>query len=570
MYKFVSLTPTVFRSKATWAVFLILIWLAGFPTPLAKAASITVNSTADTSISADGQCTLREAVANANSDSDTTGGDCVAGSGTDSISFTPGALGQTITLSGSEITISSNLSISASPTGITLNGNNTSRIFLINTGTTVTLSDLQITNGNTTGNGGGIQNLGTLTLNDSMVKNNTATAVGGGILNGTGASLTINSTTIVNNTIASTGGSQAGGGGISNSGTMVVNNATISNNSASGAATSDNGGGIRNVSGATATLNNVTLINNTTEFNGGGISNGGAITLNNTILAYNSAGNLGPNCRGNVTFNFSLTNSTSGCTVINGGGNLLGVDPLLTSLDANGGGTISLTQLTAFPRDDSPALNAGSNATCLSTDQRGNPRPVGTCDMGAFEKQADEEADHFCGTWVAGTPHTFGTNVNVTITPTSISNTSACISILKRAEYPGLIQSSGEFPILWTVALAANDTTTTYNLNVDFCYTDAELTNAGVSDENTIVIFHLLNGTWQTQTTTPNPTNNCAAVAGVTSLSPWTIVGNGGVPTAIELQNLTARTASSPQGIALVLMALLGLVAGIFLIRSRR
>ena len=51
------------------------------------AASISVNSTADNLTAGDGQCTLREAVTNANAGSDTTNGDCTAGTGADTISL---------------------------------------------------------------------------------------------------------------------------------------------------------------------------------------------------------------------------------------------------------------------------------------------------------------------------------------------------------------------------------------------------------------------------------------------------------------------------------------------------
>ena len=64
------------------------------------AATITVNSTADTTALADGQCTLREAIANANQNADTTGGDCAAGEprpAIDTIAFNiPGAVPHTI------------------------------------------------------------------------------------------------------------------------------------------------------------------------------------------------------------------------------------------------------------------------------------------------------------------------------------------------------------------------------------------------------------------------------------------------------------------------------------------
>jgi CSLREA domain-containing protein len=54
------------------------------------AATLNVNSTADQLIAGNGQCTLREAVINANGDSDTTAGDCAAGSGADLINVPAG------------------------------------------------------------------------------------------------------------------------------------------------------------------------------------------------------------------------------------------------------------------------------------------------------------------------------------------------------------------------------------------------------------------------------------------------------------------------------------------------
>jgi CSLREA domain-containing protein len=57
-----------------------------------SASSILVNSSADTVIVSDGECTLREAIENANTDSDITGGDCAPGSGTDTILFSNGMM----------------------------------------------------------------------------------------------------------------------------------------------------------------------------------------------------------------------------------------------------------------------------------------------------------------------------------------------------------------------------------------------------------------------------------------------------------------------------------------------
>ncbi|NJN44570.1 MAG: hypothetical protein HC806_07525, partial [Anaerolineae bacterium] len=133
-----------------------------------------MDSTADVTAT-DSQCTLREAIANADADSDTTGGDCAAGSGTDTISFDPSIFQGTITLSGTELSINSDLFIDGPNAGITVDGNATSRVFLVNSGT-VTFNNLIITNGNLAGAGtlvgGGIRNSGNLTINDSRIDSN--------------------------------------------------------------------------------------------------------------------------------------------------------------------------------------------------------------------------------------------------------------------------------------------------------------------------------------------------------------------------------------------------------------
>jgi len=120
-------------------------------------------------------------------------------------------------------------------------------------------------------------------------------------------------------------------------------------------------------------------------------------TINNSIIANNSAGTGGPDIgmySGTPTFNItnSLILSTAGMSgtgiPTNGvNGNIIGIDPQLAPLANNGGPT--QTHALALT---SPALNTGSNALAagLTTDQRGAPgaRIVGgTVDMGAFEWQ---------------------------------------------------------------------------------------------------------------------------------------------------------------------------------------
>ena len=61
----------------------------------AGAATIVVNSLADTVVSGDGVCTLREAILNAERDNHSGATDCAGGNGTDTITF---SLSGTITI----------------------------------------------------------------------------------------------------------------------------------------------------------------------------------------------------------------------------------------------------------------------------------------------------------------------------------------------------------------------------------------------------------------------------------------------------------------------------------------
>ena len=67
---------------ARWAALALLV----LPQPLYPAV-ITVDDSTST-VASDGLCSLPEAIDNANADADTTGGDCVAGSGADTALLT--------------------------------------------------------------------------------------------------------------------------------------------------------------------------------------------------------------------------------------------------------------------------------------------------------------------------------------------------------------------------------------------------------------------------------------------------------------------------------------------------
>src|SRR5271154_2603293 len=126
---------------------------------------IAVNTLSDASTSGDGLCSLREAIDNANSPgTDTTGGDCAIGTGQDTIKFT---------LSGT-ITIGSTLPPIANPSGdtmtidgsgqsITIAGDDTSQVFIVSPGATITLNNLTVAHGRALV-GGGVFTGGTLTV----------------------------------------------------------------------------------------------------------------------------------------------------------------------------------------------------------------------------------------------------------------------------------------------------------------------------------------------------------------------------------------------------------------------
>lgn len=231
----------------------------------------------------------------------------------------------------------------------------------------LTFVDTAITHNSTGlyGLGAGLYNSGNAQLVRVEVSHNNVTFDGGGIYNS--GDLTVTESTISGNFTQGPASSHFGGG-IYNKGTMTITNATISDNYGQG-------GGIANF--GTGTLTNVTLTANYTEEGDvdGGIRNQGDLTLTNTIVA----GNEGGDCFGAVTSGGHNLDSDGTCG-LGGAGDLSGVDPLLGELADNGGPTMTHALL-----EGSPAIDAGDDDACPETDQRGAPRPVETCDIGAYE-----------------------------------------------------------------------------------------------------------------------------------------------------------------------------------------
>ncbi len=418
------------------------VW-AALPSPDAWAATITVNTTTD-EYNSDGDCSLREAVIAANTD--TAVDACAAGSGHDTIAL--GAGNFTLSIAGNEdLAVQGDLDLK---TDITLTGagpNSTvitaaanDRVFEIGPSggenPTITMSRLAITGGNPGGGGwsGGAISLyrGSLTLAAVHVRNNpggvyaiaavntTALTIVdsrvdfnyGGISVGSTASALIMRSTISGNVVDNT----YNGGGITNAGALVVVNSTLSGNQ-----TDYDGGGIANT--GTAELYNVTIANNRADADanangdGGGIYQTGSLTLRNTLVGDNLLGTSTTStldCSGTLTSaGYNLVETTTGCTFSATSGDVTGLDPALDIL-SNYGGPVFTIRLQA----SSPAIDAGNPAGCidenaavLTIDQRGYARDA-ACDIGAYEADS------------AGTPTPTST-ATVTATATTTSTPTA-------------------------------------------------------------------------------------------------------------------------------------------------
>ncbi len=426
-------TRNVVRVGLTAKILLTALLFALAIAPGAQAATNTVTIAADS-----GAGSLRDTIAGS-----------VSG---DTINFSPGLTG-TISLTNGELVLATNVTIlGPGANTLAISGRTSNRVFRVNGGI-VAISGLTIQNGWVTGEspggggggggpgesvrGGGILNAGTLVLNSCLLSNNAANGgngspggdgEGGGIAS-TGA-LSLTNCTIRNNQAwggdgnsSGSGGGTGRGGGIYCEGTLQMHRSTVAGNSARGgtrqgpapdgqargggiraagvtdltlctlsgnqatAPSNARGGGLENL--AATTIRSCTIISNSAQQFAGGILPSATLTIQNSIVALNTA-NTSPNVDGAVV---SQGHNLVGAPVGSGGwtatGDQTGIDPQVGALQNNGGPTPTHA-LFWF----SPGMDQGNSAS-LATDQRGEPRyddptlanaPGGDgSDVGAYE-----------------------------------------------------------------------------------------------------------------------------------------------------------------------------------------
>jgi hypothetical protein len=214
---------------------------------------------------------------------------------------------------------------------------------------------------------------------------------GGGIFNK--GNLTVENSSVSGNK----GCSICSGGGIWNEGTLMLTSSTVSGNN------SGTGAGLHNDTFATATVTNSTVSGNI----GGGLYNpDGTLTVTNTTVSGNAGGfgiRNGPegtltvanslidgDCDGIVTSNRHNIESPGDTCGFDQTGDLVNITEGQLDLGelANNGGATETHALGADSDaiDHIPAVDCG-----VTTDQRGEPRPVGDgCDVGSFERQPED------------------------------------------------------------------------------------------------------------------------------------------------------------------------------------
>ncbi len=340
-----------------------------------KGNTITVTTTADET-NTNGQCSLREAILNSNHNNQSGSADCAAGGGPyDTLIFAPALANLTTTL-GSELVITESVIIDASSVdGVTISGGSSVRAFHVSDGD-ATIRSLTIANG--------------------FVQDADGSVYGGGGIYAEGSNTSVHLERVTLRGCQADGipanYTGYGGGLLTNNAAAYVVNSTFSGNGAE-----LSGGAIADYQGSSIEIAHSTLTNNHGDHTGTGAGGiylyDGRASLENSILAGNTGGqnaNYYNELDGTLTslgYNLSDTNPGDALTQTGDLPNKnLSTEIRLDVLQDNGGETWTHALLSG-----SVAIDAGKDAACPATDQRGVTRPQGShCDIGAYEVEVAE------------------------------------------------------------------------------------------------------------------------------------------------------------------------------------
>lgn len=268
------------------------------------------------------------------------------------------------------------------------------------------------------GGGGGLRFTGSgasVEILDSTISGNRAASAGGGLIAPGQGTLSLERTRVVGNSAGNEGGTDEGGGGILSFGGAVQLTASSVTGNTAGA----DGGGLAllymEYAPVDSTIVNSTISGNSGREGGGVMVSGGRVRFANSTVAFNEATRRGAGISSDayteaveLSSTIVSANSTGGQAnqvwvfpkAIGGSHNLIDnaggapaqmpadtitLDPQLLPLADNGGPTP-----THALSEGSPAIDAGTNPTGLTHDQRGGVfvrAYGGGVDIGAFEVQ---------------------------------------------------------------------------------------------------------------------------------------------------------------------------------------